>query len=53
MWLFALSLMRLTPSPSWCAAFVEASFSHFTAPDTRPQVCADHVSGPLVPGCTG
>jgi hypothetical protein len=38
MWLYALTLLRLTPSPSWCAAFVEASFSPFTAPDTRPQV---------------
>lgn len=38
MWLYALTLLRLTPSPSWCAAFVEASFSRFTAPATRPQV---------------
>jgi hypothetical protein len=44
MWLYALTLLRITPSPSWCAAFVEASFTRFTAPNTRPQVST------LVPG---
>lgn len=40
MWLYALALLRITPSPSWCSAFVEASFGSFTAPHTRPQVSA-------------
>jgi hypothetical protein len=47
MWLYALTLLRLTPSPSWCAAFVEASFTHFTAPNTRPQVTVLSVWIPL------
>lgn len=38
MWLYALTLLRLTPAPTWCVKFVEASFAGFTAPDTRPQV---------------
>lgn len=38
MWLYSLALLDITPSPTWCAAFVEASFTRFTAQEARPQV---------------
>jgi hypothetical protein len=39
MWIYSLALLCITPSPTWCAAYVETSFGRLTAPDTSPQVC--------------
>jgi len=54
MWLYSLALLDITPSPTWCAAFVEASFTRFTAQEARPQVgCTCSLHNAIQSVCCG